>query len=339
MAWPRGPSQVVHPLVTMSSPLLEVLRRLSHETFVSGEAIAGQIGCSRATVHNAVRDAGQEGVAVHAVQGRGYRLAQPLDWLQPGALAECLALEGFHFHYFDRLPSTNTFLLDAARKGGEHRSVAITEWQTEGRGRRGRAWLASLGNGLTFSLLWRSGRPAAELSGLSLAVGVMLVRALRDLGLTRAQVKWPNDIVVDGKKLAGVLIELSGDMLGPSTAVVGVGINLRGGDALARAVGQPVTDLMSHLGVLNRNEVFLKLLRALDVGLAWFEQHGFPAYQDAWNACHAYHDDLVVMHTGQGEPITGRARGVDAYGALLLDTAEGPRRFHSGEVSPRRAQD
>jgi BirA family biotin operon repressor/biotin-[acetyl-CoA-carboxylase] ligase len=196
-----------------------------------------------------------------------------------------------------------------------------------------------LGNGLTFSLLWRSGRPVAELSGLSLAVGVLLVEALREWGLARAAVKWPNDIVVDGQKLAGVLIELSGDLLGPSTAVVGVGINLHGGEALRQAVGQPVTDLSAHLGPLDRNALFLHLVQRLDAGLATFERQGFVAFQAAWNACHAHQDRMVILQGGQGETTVGLARGVDEAGALLLETSAGLLRFHAGEVSLREAGD
>lgn len=314
---------------------LEVLRQLSHQDFVSGERIARRLGCSRATIHNAVQEANAMGVAVHAVQGRGYRLANPLDWLNPGSFSDHLQAAGFHIHYFDCLPSTNSFLLDEARKGAPHRTVAVAEWQTQGRGRRGRTWLAPLGNGLAFSLLWRSGRPAAELSGLSLAVGVALVGALRRLGLEKAKVKWPNDIVVDGQKLAGVLIELSGDMLGPSAAVVGVGTNLQGGQALSQSVGQAVTDLSSHLERVDRNEIFVALLTALDEGLARFEQAGFSAFREAWNNCHAYHGRAVVVVTGQGERISGLAKGVDELGALLLETRDGLQRFHSGEVSLR----
>lgn len=314
---------------------LEVLRLLSHQEFVSGEHIARRLGCSRTTIHNAVQTANEAGVVVHAVQGRGYRLAGEMDWLDPASFSERLDAAGFHVHYFASIPSTNSYLLDESRKGAPHRTVAIAEWQTQGRGRRGRTWLAPLGNGLAFSLLWRSGRPAAELSGLSLAVGVALVGALRGLGLMRAEVKWPNDIVVDGQKLAGVLIELSGDMLGPSAAVIGVGINLQGGDELSQTVGQAVTDLSTHLGHVNRNEVFMALLMALDEVLARFEHAGFAAFREAWNMCHAYHERTVDVLTGQGERIAGVAKGVDELGALLLDTREGLQRFHSGDVSLR----
>jgi BirA family biotin operon repressor/biotin-[acetyl-CoA-carboxylase] ligase len=320
-----------------TSILLDVLRCLNHDGFVSGEAVAARLGCSRATVHNAVQEAGRLGVVIHAVPGRGYRLAGAVDWLRPEALAVGLEPLGLSVHYADQMTSTNSFLLDLARNGGPHRAVAITEWQTAGRGRRGRSWLAPLGNGLTFSLLWRSARPAVELSGLSLAVGVILVKALRALGLVRAAVKWPNDIVVERAKLAGVLIELTGDMLGPSVAVIGVGINIRGGSELGRALDQPVTDLSTHLGSVDRNTLFLDLVSRLDDGLKTFEQKGFAAFQADWNASHAYADAAVNLLTGQGSLITGRARGVDASGALLLETTSGLRLFHSGEVSLRGA--
>jgi BirA family biotin operon repressor/biotin-[acetyl-CoA-carboxylase] ligase len=176
------------------------------------------------------------------------------------------------------------------------------------------------------------------LSGLSLAIGAVIVSALQGLGLVQARVKWPNDIVLEGEKtpkLAGVLIELSGDMLGPSAAVIGVGINFRGGDVLTRALGQPVTDLFATLGPLDRNEVFLTLLAALDAGLERFEQEGFAAFHAQWDACHVHQGREVSVLTGQGGCISGQALGVDEYGALLLKTPAGVRRFHSGEVSLR----
>lgn len=321
----------------MDSMMYAVLRRLGHETFTSGEVVAGQLGCSRATVHNALREASGAGIVVHAVQGRGYRLAEPIDWLVPDRLQAELQARGMQFHFFDSTVSTNTFLLEAARGGEPHRTVAVTEWQTGGRGRRGRSWQADLGSSLAFSYLWRSARPVAELSGLSLAVGVVLVEALQRLGLEKAKVKWPNDIVVENQKLAGVLIEMSGDVLGPSAAVIGVGINVRGGEGLTRDLGRPVTDLSRHLEGVGRNELFLDLVRAIDEGLELFEREGFGVFQDAWNACHAHHGRKVDILTGQGGRIPGVAMGVDEQGALLLQTPAGVRRFHSGEVSLRSA--
>jgi BirA family biotin operon repressor/biotin-[acetyl-CoA-carboxylase] ligase len=321
-------------MTAFPAQLLNVLRQLSPEVFLSGEEVARRLGCSRATVNNAIRAAAQAGIPVHAVHGRGYRLARPVSWLDGDRLSNAMARRGVALRHLDQVGSTNAHLLEWAASGAPHRAVVSAEWQSQGRGRRGRTWHAGLGCGLMFSLLWRSNRPAAELSGLSLAVGVALAKALGGLGL-RSMVKWPNDIQVDGAKLAGVLIELSGDMLGPSAAVIGVGVNVLGADALTGQVGQPVTDLHRHLGVMDRNELLLALVAGLDAELARFEQGGFAVFREEWQACHAHQGKDVLIHSGQAEPIMGRAVGVDEQGALLLDTGSELRRFHSGDVSLR----
>ena len=319
----------------MSPQLLEVLRQLSHETFLSGEVVAKRLGCSRATVNNVMREAAASGVAIHAVHVRGYRLARPLSWLDPNTLMAAFAGRGVTLRCFDHLPSTNTHLLQWAHSGAPHRALVVAEAQGEGRGRRGRTWHARLGGSLLFSMLWRSNRSVAELSGLSLAVGASLVDSLRRMGLARAVVKWPNDILVDEAKLAGVLIELSGDMLGPSAAVIGVGINVLGGEALAGEIGQAVTDVQRHVGAIDRNALLLALVSGMDAGLHRFERGGFAGFRAEWQGLHAHQDRVVRIQGGDGEPVIGRAIGVDDNGALLLDTALGVCRFHAGEVSLR----
>lgn len=161
------------------------------------------------------------------------------------------------------------------------------------------------------------------------------MKTIHELGVDGARVKWPNDILVDDAKLAGVLIELAGDMLGPSTAIIGVGINVDGGVELTGLVGQPVTDLRQHIGLVDRNRLFQTLVLSLDAGLERFEAQGFSAFQDEWRSCHAHQDREVSILTGQGDSVVGCARGVDESGALLLETGSGLRRFHSGEVSLR----
>ncbi len=297
-------------------------------------------------MHNALRSAQSAGLVVHAVHGRGYRLAEPVSWLDAERLAPELTRLGITSRLFDQLPSTNAFMLQWVAGDvpfrAPPRALAVAEWQTQGRGRRGRDWHAGLGGGLTFSFLWRSARPAAQLSGLSLAVGAVLVRGLQDLGLSAARVKWPNDIQVGGAKLAGVLIELASDrlasdVLAPSTAVIGIGINVSGAAALTDRVGQAATDLQTYLGRIDRNDLLLTLAAALNAGLARFESEGFAAFQDAWHVCHAQQGQPVCMLLNGHETVCGVALGVDAQGALLLETASGIRAFHSGEVSLREA--
>ncbi len=338
---------------TFPAQLFPVLRQLSAEDFLSGEEIAQRLGCSRGTVHNAIQAALAAGFSVHAVHGRGYRLAFPISWLDPVRLTPAFARQGIAHRHLDQLASTNALMLESAALNGPERApnrcLISTEWQSQGRGRRGRDWHAGLGGGLMFSYLWRSARPAAQLSGLSLAVGVALVKGLRAVGLADAQVKWPNDIQVAGAKLAGVLIELASDrsvsdvfasdVLGPSSAVIGIGINVSGGEALEGKLGHAVTDLHTHIGStagpIDRNELLMRLVTQLDLDLARFERDGFVAFLDDWQAFHAHQNQPVCMQLGQGEPVCGIARGVDAQGALLLETLAGMRSFHSGEVSLR----
>ena len=321
----------------MTPQLLDVLRQLSHEDFRSGEEMARRLRISRATVHNAVQEAGLLGLRVQAVRGRGYRLAWPVTWLDSESLSAPLSTLGVRTHLAHSLDSTNAHLMHLAQTGAPHKSLVAAEWQDKGRARRGRAWLAGLGGGLMYSLLWRFNRSAGELSGLSLVVGLGLAQVLRDLGLARASVKWPNDILVGDAKLAGVLIELAGDMLGPSAAVIGVGVNVLGAESLRDSVEQQVTDLSEHLppGRLDRNVLMREMVSRLNDLLERFDAFGFAPFRQDWEALHAHQNQPVQLFTGVGECITGQAVGVDDEGALLLATASGLRRFHSGEVSLR----
>ncbi len=321
----------------MTPLLLDVLRQLSHQEFRSGEQLATRLRISRASVHNAVREAASLGLRIQAVRGRGYRLALPVSWLDAERFAGPLASLGVRTHALRALDSTNAHLMALAHAGEPHKTLVVSEWQGKGRGRRGRTWLAGLGGGLTFSLLWRFNRPASELSGLSLVVGASLTRMLRDLGLARASVKWPNDILVEDAKLAGVLIELAGDMLGPSAAIIGVGVNVLGADALRDQIEQPVTDLSEHLPVasIERNHLLQEMVSRLSKDLARFDSVGFAPFRGEWEALHAHQNRPVHVLTGPGRQVDGLALGVDDGGAFLLGTAAGVQRFHSGEVSVR----
>ena len=321
----------------MTPQLLEILRQLSPEAFRSGEDIARGLRLSRGSVHNAVREARGLGLPIQAIRGRGYRLARPVTWLDPDSFTPPLSVRGFQSQLVVSLDSTNAYLMGLAQTGAPHKTLVAAEWQGRGRGRRGRSWLGGLGGSLMFSLLWRFNRPACELSGLSLVVGLSLAQVFRNLGLRHACVKWPNDILVNDAKLAGVLIELAGDVLGPSAAVIGIGINVLGAESLRGAVEQPVTDLSEHLSVpgLDRNVLLREIASRLNDHLEQFDRTGFSTFRPEWEALHAYQDRMVHVVTGHGERIAGHVLGVDDGGALLLATGAGMQRFHSGEVSLR----
>jgi len=234
--------------------------------------------------------------------------------------------------------STNSALLRQAEAGAPSGRVLVAEVQTAGRGRRGRHWVSASADSLTFSLLWRFPLPINRLSGLSLAVGVAVSRALEALGAVGVCLKWPNDILLrqaDGDaKLAGILIELQADRRGVCT-VIGIGLNLRlPGDE----VPQPAAGLAQAMSQLpGRTELLAELLRQLALTLDAFAVDGLPSCKTDWLARHAWQDAPVTLLDAEQPPRHGLCRGVDDEGALLLETASGLERILSGDVSLRRA--
>ncbi|MFN8986287.1 MAG: biotin--[acetyl-CoA-carboxylase] ligase, partial [Burkholderiales bacterium] len=229
-----------------------LLRELSAEHFTSGAALAAKYGVSRSAISEALKDASALGVQIFSLTRRGYRLAEPLQLLDIDVIRQRMGTSQrrLDLRIVDVIDSTNTAWLNQGNSGVAAGSTTTVpsgtclaaELQTAGRGRRGRAWQSALGASLTFSLLWRFESGAASLGGLSLAVGLAVANALRALGID-AELKWPNDIVVDDQKLGGILIETQGDMLGPTVAVIGIGLNVRLPESIRLAIDQPVTDI------------------------------------------------------------------------------------------------
>lgn len=219
--------------------------------------------------------------------------------------------------------------------------LLIADQQLAGRGRAGRTWHSQAGASLTFSLAWRFQLPLQALAGLSLVVGIALADALTQRG-EQVQLKWPNDLLCDGKKLGGVLIETAFDVddvrvEGAMWAVIGVGINLHTSAALDADIGHPVASL-SASAAGQREALIAAMLDHLCSELSAFEQHGFSAFVARWNALHAHRDQPVAIIDRGQTLMEGIARGVDAQGCLLLDTVDGPRAVVAGDVSLRAAQ-
>jgi BirA family biotin operon repressor/biotin-[acetyl-CoA-carboxylase] ligase len=322
----------------MNALTFPILRLLTDGKFHSGEDIAQQFKISRATVWNALQQAQTLGVEVFSVRGRGYKLPRAVSLLDEQAILSAIGEQRalFKLEVHDHLESTNTYLMKKLSSGQAHASCVAANLQTNGRGRRGRTWQAGLGASLTFSLLWRFQCGASALSGLSLAVGVALVRTLHSFGISQAQLKWPNDVLIGREKLAGILIELQGDMEGPSNAVIGVGINLNLPASLKLQIDQPVTDLVSIAPQsINSNELLGVLLKHLADVLSNFEQQGFARVRAEWIEHHAYHQQPVKMLHPDGRETIGTVIDVADDGILLVRTAQGDQRFSSGEISLR----
>lgn len=323
----------------MTPHTLEVLRLLEDGEFHSGEAIGHALGITRGSVSNALADVESLGLSVLKVHGKGYRLVTPVQWLAREAILHQLGARARHFklEIVDETGSTNTDVMQAAAAGAPSGLVRVAEFQTSGRGRRGREWHSGLGGALTFSLLWRFAQGAGFLSGLSLAVGVALLRVLRRHGAAEAMLKWPNDLLWRHLKLAGILIELSGDVMGPTVAVIGVGLNLRIPEVVKARIDQPVVDLARIGVVVDRNALFAEILSELDAVLTVFSAEGFAPFRDEWNGAHAYQDKMVQLRMPDKVHFDGKVHGVAEDGALIITTRSGPRKFYGGELSLRPA--
>lgn len=303
-----------------------LLNDLSASRFTSGTELAERYGVSRSAVSDALRDAANLGVPVYSLTRRGYRLAEPLDLLDLTRIRNDLGpyTNRLNLDVIDVIDSTNTALMKQALIGAPTGTALAAELQTAGRGRRGRTWQAALGASLTFSLLWRFDKGAASLGGLSLVVGLAVANALRALGLA-AELKWPNDIVIGDRKLGGILIETQGDMLGPTVAIIGIGLNVRLPEPLRASIDQPVTDIaeaMSHTPVaspaLDRNRLLAAILKCLVDVIDVFQREGFDALRDAWRALNA-HQGLVVHVISADATYQARVVDVAADGALIVE--------------------
>ncbi|HEV8260107.1 MAG TPA: biotin--[acetyl-CoA-carboxylase] ligase [Burkholderiales bacterium] len=323
----------------MTPHTLEVLRLLHNGEFQSGEAIGKALGITRGSVSNALANIDEFGLTVHKVHGRGYRLVTPVQWLSRDEILEQLGGRAarFDIEVVDETGSTNTDLLERAAQGGASGTVLVAELQTLGRGRRGRDWHSGLGGALTFSVLWRFEQGAGFLSGLSLVVGIALARVLRRHGAEDVMLKWPNDVLWRHLKLAGILIELAGDVMGPTVAVVGVGINLRLPESVKARIDQPVADL-ARIGIeVDRNRLFAEILAELDVVLSKFSNEGFAPFREEWDRMHAYQDRMVRLRMPDKTELEGKVEGVAEDGALMIKTRSGARKFYGGELSLRPA--
>ena len=320
----------------MGGAHFSLLRLLADGRFHSGECLGRSLGLSRAGTWNLVRRIEELGLRVIKVRGRGYRLAENPDLIETDVLATRLRKISpeLHLEVLDECTSTNTVLAERASSGALHGAVLVCEHQSTGRGRRGHLWVSGVGGSLTFSILWRFARGAGALGGLSLAVAVGAAKALESLGIRGTGVKWPNDLYLGGRKLGGILIEISGDVLGPSAAVIGVGINVRLDTAIRGRIGRPATDVASHADAApSRTTLLAALLPSLAVALARFSREGFAPFCDEWLRLHAWRGRRVALSMADRRVAEGKVVGVAEDGALMLASSRGVERFHSGELS------
>ncbi|HWG76313.1 MAG TPA: biotin--[acetyl-CoA-carboxylase] ligase [Steroidobacteraceae bacterium] len=317
---------------------------LSDAQFHSGTALAQRCCVSRSAIWKAVSRLRTLGVVIDAVPNRGYRIRAAGALLEAARIRALLpAAQRGRLHEGSCVwitGSTNADLLQQAGPSPGQFDFRTAEYQSAGRGRHTRRWFAPPGGALCLSLSWSFACLPAHVAALSLAIGVCVLRALHSIGRSGCALKWPNDIMLDGRKLGGILIELRAEGSGPALVVIGIGLNLALGaqiSAAVRASGTQATDLSALGGdPCDRNELAAALLAACVSGLAQFEQDGFRSFMGEWRAADALAGKEVLI-SGQGAAVAGHARGIDMDGALCVQTRDGLQRFVTGEVSVRAA--
>lgn len=318
--------------------LNQLLHLLADGQFHSGTALGHHLNMSRAAVWKQLKGIEALGVKLHRVRGRGYRIAGGLDLLDVEAIQRQLPVLDpvFNVQLHMSLPSTNETLMQRQQQQQRpiHGEVVLAEVQTAGRGRLGRQWQSPFGQNIALSLGWHFAGGALALEGLSLVVGLALNRALEDLGVQKIRLKWPNDVLVDGKKLAGILLEMRGDASGPCHVVIGLGLNVH--LIHDEVIDQPWVSL-AQLGYrLNRNDIVAQMLLRLSHYLQRFVHYGFAVMRDEWQALHYYQDQKVQLLLPD-KRIEGICRGVNLVGALMIEHNGVVTAYSGGEISLRPA--
>lgn len=313
---------------------------LADGRFHSGQSLGRQLGVSRAAVWKHMQTLAELGLEVHAVRGQGYRLTEAFEPLCETAirlaLSQAVQSRLQTLEVFRDIDSTSDYLKRSQSLLQSHTfKVCAAEWQSTGRGRRGRRWVSPYGANLYLSFAAQISETALGAGGLSLAVAVAVVEALQAGGVKDLGLKWPNDIFYQGRKLAGILLDLSGESGGPYYVVMGIGVNFKLPANAAREIDQPWADL-SQSGVgINRNQLTGLIIESLVRTMDLFNDYGLRAFTKDWERFDLVSGRVVELYHEHEPMITGVARGIDDRGALLIEHNGVTRSYHAGEVSLR----
>jgi BirA family biotin operon repressor/biotin-[acetyl-CoA-carboxylase] ligase len=329
------------PALFVAGPrMLELLKLLQDGRFHSGEALGAQLGISRSAIWKQLQGLEAElGVEVFKVPGRGYRLSSPMILLNAERISQGALGSGWPVAVEPSVDSTNAEIFRRLEAGERAPFVLLAERQTAGRGRRGRVWASPFAENLYCSVVLRVDGGMSQVEALSLTVGLAVAKTLQSLGLNGVQLKWPNDVLVDGRKISGILLELAGDPADVCHVVIGIGINVNMANDAPGAIDQPWASVRQCMGrMLDRNDLAAELLLQLRDCLSMHWQHGFADLREEWEALHAWRGRSVVLTAGNNATL-GVVLGVDERGAVRLSVDGVDRAFSGGELSLRLQHD
>lgn len=307
---------------------LKLIEILADGNFHSGEELASDFGITRAGINKYIKVLREWGIELSSIQGKGYSLKIPMDLFNKSKIDQYYQADS-RVEILPIIDSTNQYMLDKIPdlKSGD---CCIAEFQSKGRGRRGRQWFSPFGTNLYFSMYWRLEQGIAAAMGLSLVVGIVVTQALRELSGQDIKVKWPNDLYLNDQKLAGILVELAGKTGDCAHVVIGIGVNLNMTNPDPNIVNQK----WANLGNINRNLLVAKIAKTLRENLEKFEKNGLAFFIDDWNHLDNFIHRPVKLLIGD-DVIRGVAKGINDQGALLLEQNGKIQAYIGGEISLR----
>ncbi len=317
-----------------------LLALLSDGAYHSGEFLGKELNVSRAAVWKHIKQLLDMGLNIKSVRGKGYCWSNGGGLLSKALIVSYLdetSSSSIDLNVEPLVDSTNSLVMAGALDGKKSGFTCISEGQTAGRGRRGRQWASPIGQNVYMSTLLRVSGGASALQGLSLVVGVSIAEVINQYYGLNCQLKWPNDIVNEGKKVGGILIELSGDISGECSAIIGLGVNVNMMNDDTVDIGQPWVSLATLVGEkLDRNILIARFLNHLQKSFSVFSDEGFKGFTGRWSVLDTLYGSDVKIMTGADKEISGKAQGVDVNGGLVVDVGGRIEIFHGGEVSVRR---
>lgn len=304
---------------------------LSDGEFHSGEQLGEKLGMSRAAINKHIQTLKDWGIDVFTVTGKGYSLPVPIQLLNEQTILS--RLDRGRLAVIPVIDSTNQYLLDRmdTLQSGD---ACVAEYQQAGRGRRGRQWFSPFGANLYLSMYWRLEQGPVAAMGLSLVIGIVTAEVLQALGASDVRVKWPNDLYLKDRKLAGILVELTGKTGDAAQIVMGTGINLSMVSPDTSVVNQGWINLQEAGVKVDRNELAATLVNEMRVSLQLFEREGLAPFIDRWSELDNFINRPVKLLIGERE-IAGIARGIDQQGGLILEQDGVRKSWVGGEISLR----
>lgn len=314
-----------------------LIKKLATGDFVSGQILGDEIGVSRAAISKQVNALSEMGLDVFRVTGKGYKLVEPLELLNKSKIQHILAKDNNDaiVEVHNIIDSTNDYLMRRIPNHIQNGQVCLAEYQSAGRGRRGRQWVSPFGSHLYMSMYWSLEEGMSAAMGISTVVALAVSDAIKLLYNIDVELKWPNDIYINGLKLAGILIDLEGTPHEPCHVVIGIGLNLNMPNKSGALVDQPWTDLQRHTTKkVDRNTLAAKVIYFLSKRLEQHKENGLESVVTEWNAQDYFMNKKVKLITGKNET-KGICQGINAQGALLLNVEGELTPIYGGEVSLR----